>query len=227
MPRYGAGVGSATAADDRAARALRTAASPPFDVVAIAGSAGAIRPLRSLLRCLTPAFGAAVVVVQHRSAGPDLLPRVLAEATTLEVSPAVDGDVLRRGVVHVAPARGTLTVERAGVLHRSGSDRQPCRADALFESAAQVYGKHAIGVVLSGRLDDGARGSLTIKRVGGRVLVQHPETARYPAMPTACLATGAADFAFPVESLVHALLALTTSGLAAELFRVPMPAWAS
>ena len=212
---------------DRGSRVGPWVACSPFDLVAIAGSAGAFRPLQTLLRCLTPGFGVAVVVVQHRAGGRDLLPRVLAEATALEVRPALDGDVLHRGVVHVAPARGTLTVSRGGVLHRSGSDRQPCRADPLFESAAQVYGEHVIGVVLSGRLDDGARGAQTIKRVGGRVLVQHPDTARYPAMPTACLATGAADFAFPVESLAHALLALTTSGLAAEMFRVPMPAWAS
>jgi two-component system chemotaxis response regulator CheB len=97
-------------------------------------------------------------------------------------------------------------------------------ADTLLTSAARVLGPRAIGVVLSGRLDGGARGVRELKRHGGRVMVEAPRNAAVPAMPNAALATGCVDFALPPERLGHALLALCAATGAAELFRVRMNA---
>jgi two-component system chemotaxis response regulator CheB len=103
-----------------------------------------------------------------------------------------------------------------GVGHRS--------ADALLASAGRALGARAIGVVLSGRLDGGARGVSELKRLGGRVIVEDPQTAQAPAMPNAALATGCVDFALPAERVGQALLTLCTATGAAELFRARLNA---
>jgi two-component system chemotaxis response regulator CheB len=108
---------------------------------------------------------------------------------------------------------------RLGVLGTGGGFGHRF-ADELLLSAAAAFGPAAIAVVLSGRLEGGARGVRAVKRQGGRVLVQDPNSAAATGMPNAALATGCVDFALGPESLGHALLALCAAAGAAELFRV-------
>jgi two-component system, chemotaxis family, protein-glutamate methylesterase/glutaminase len=107
-------------------------------------------------------------------------------------------------------------VPGAGVGHRF--------ADELLASAARALAPRLIAVVLSGRLDGGARGVREVKRHGGRVIVEDAGSAAAPAMPTAALATGCVDFALSPERLGDALIALCAAAGAAELFRVRMNA---
>jgi two-component system chemotaxis response regulator CheB len=99
--------------------------------------------------------------------------------------------------------------------------------DAIMAAAARASGVRSIGVVLTGRLDDGAQGVRAIKRSGGRVLVQAPATAEAPSMPMAALATGCADFVLPVPGISACLIALTMVAGACDLLRVSLPGWAS
>jgi two-component system chemotaxis response regulator CheB len=84
-----------------------------------------------------------------------------------------------------------------------------------------------IAVVLTGMLDDGARGVRAVKRHGGRVLVEDPQTARASSMPAHAIATGCVDFTLPNHRIAAALLTLAVAPGGAELFAVPTPAWAS
>ena len=93
-------------------------------------------------------------------------------------------------------------------------------ADALLSSAAGAFGTRMIAVVLSGRLDGGARGVREVKRHGGRVIVEDPDTAAAPAMPIAALATGCVDFVLAPNTIGDALVALCAATGAADLFRV-------
>jgi two-component system chemotaxis response regulator CheB len=79
-----------------------------------------------------------------------------------------------------------------------------------------------IAVVLSGRLDGGARGAREVKHKGGRVIVEDPRIAVAPDMPKAALATGCVDFVLSPERIGDALQAMCSSPGAAELFRVRM-----
>jgi two-component system chemotaxis response regulator CheB len=95
-------------------------------------------------------------------------------------------------------------------------------ADVLLTSAARLLGPRVIGVVLSGRLDGGARGARELKRHGGRVMVEDPQIAMAPGMPSAALATGCVDFVLSPERLGFALVTLCAAAGAADLFRVRM-----
>lgn len=66
--------------------------------------------------------------------------------------------------------------------------------DAVFRSAAYVWGKRVIGVVLSGSLDDGTSGLWSIKRLGGVAICQDPEEAAFPEMPRSVLEYVKVDF---------------------------------
>jgi two-component system chemotaxis response regulator CheB len=191
--------------------------SPPFDVVAIVGSQGAFPIARRLLGALPADFPAAIVYVQHRvpsSVGG--LPKLLAHATALPAGPVGDGHPVTPGAIHVTPADAETTI--AGGRFRLGPGR--CVGDPLLASVAQAYGARAIGVVLSGRLDDGAAGLRAIKAAGGRGLVQDPATAEAAGMPTAAMSTGCYDFVLAPDRLAHALVALVAVPGAAELLSV-------
>jgi two-component system chemotaxis response regulator CheB len=80
--------------------------------------------------------------------------------------------------------------------------------DVLFESVAEGYRDRAIGIVLTGANADGAEGLAAIKRNGGVVIVQDPETATRKAMPEAALAAAVADAVLPLEAIGPFLLGL-------------------
>lgn len=88
----------------------------------------------------------------------------------------------------------------------------------MLASAARAFGPRLIAIVLPGRLDGGARGVREVKRRGGRVLVQSPDSAVGASMPNAALATGCVDFALTPDRLGEALVAFcSATGAAAHL----------
>ena len=202
-----------------------------FDLVAIATSAGGIRACGQLLSQLPADFPAAVLIVMHRSTlSSDLTPEILARRSNMPVQPVVDGERLQPSTVYVAPAHGQTTLDEQARLRVTRPDFGPpasmrCRADGLFESVARVAGSRAIGVVLTGRLSDGALGCQAIKQRGGRVLIQDPTTALASDMPLAAMATGYVDFVLPLPMIGAALVALVMAPGGAELFRVAPPPW--
>jgi two-component system chemotaxis response regulator CheB len=196
--------------------------SHPFEVVVVIGSQGALDSFQILLGALPADFPAAVVFDLHRGKSYGVLEELLRRRGSLPVIPASDGLGLAPSVVYVAPCDRQLVITGERRLGLLGAGEGPGHrfADELLVSAAAAFGPAVIAVVLSGRLEGGARGVREVKRQGGRVLVQDPETAVRRAMPSAALATGCVDFALDPLSLGHALLALCAAPGAAELFRV-------
>jgi two-component system chemotaxis response regulator CheB len=180
-------------------------------VVAIGASAGGVVALPAILSALPPGFPAAVVIVVHLAPHrQSLLRSVLARTSSLPVREASSGDVIRRGVVYVAPPAthlvlvgGKLILTEALPVHFARPS-----VDVLFNSVAVACGARAVGVILTGAGIDGASGLSAIKRAGGRTIVQDPSSADHAGMPSAALATGCADFTLPLASISAALAAL-------------------
>jgi two-component system chemotaxis response regulator CheB len=187
--------------------------------VVIGGSAGAFEPLRTLLSCLPANFPAPVLVTMHVPAGAQsTLPKLLTAAGPLPARHAQHGDALTPGAVLVAPPDRHLVVHD-GVVHLSRGpkeNRHRPAIDALFNSAARVYGPGVIGIVLSGSLDDGAAGAASIAAQDGVVLVQDPQDARVTSMPKAVIAAVRRARSAPADGLAALLIHLLTTPASSE-----------
>jgi len=161
-----------------------------YAVVVIGTSWGGLSAMTTLFAALPDDFPIPIVIVQHRSKDSDrLLSQLLQDKTGLTVCEIEDKDPLEPGKIHVAPANYHVMLE-SGYL--SLTIEEPVRysrpsIDVMFDSAADTYGPGAIGIVLTGANEDGARGLANIVRHGGRALVQDPKTAEIPIMPEAAL----------------------------------------
>jgi two-component system chemotaxis response regulator CheB len=149
--------------------------------------------------------------------------------TALPVEPASDGLPLRPGVVYVTPPSDQMVIapERAfRSIERPLARGTSCLAGPLFTSAAAVYGKRVLAVVLTGTGADGADSLLDVKRAGGRIIVQDPATAHSAGMPRAAVATGLADFVLPLDAIGPLLTAFAMTAGAARFLAVRSPSWA-
>jgi two-component system chemotaxis response regulator CheB len=174
-------------------------------VVVIAGSAGAIGALGSLISGLPADLAAAIFVVQHRPPDrPSFLVDLLQRNTTLLTKEAEEGEWVRSGTLYVAPVDRHVTITPQRTIHLLDRGRilnLLSSANPLFESAAAVCGERTVGVVLSGFGSDAREGALALAAAGGTVLAQDPSTASVPGMPYSAIASGAVCAALPVEAL--------------------------
>ena len=156
-------------------------------VVVIGASAGGVEALIEVIPKLPPTFAAPICVVLHIPAdSPNLLASILARRATLKVVDASNGAKLKSGTVYIAQPDRHLTIESDRTLRLTRGPRENRHRpaiDPLFRSAALTYGSGAVGVILTGSLDDGTAGLLALKRVGGLAVVQSPQDAMYAGMP--------------------------------------------
>lgn len=180
-------------------------------VVVIAASSGGLAAVTALLRGLPRDLPAAIIVVQHRRRreDEDLLVPLLARSTELEVRAARDGDLLEAGVVYVCPAGLHAVAEHSlRLIDGPRLDHVRPSANALLQSVASTYGRHAIGVVLSGTGADGTNGAAAVVDAGGIVLAQDPATSAQPSMPSAAIARGGAAKILSPEQIGAELCAM-------------------
>jgi two-component system, chemotaxis family, protein-glutamate methylesterase/glutaminase len=188
---------------------LRLVASMPgHDLIVLGASAGGVEAVSALVAGLPADLRAAVCVVVHlRPDTQSHLSEILARHTALPVVAATDRMPLRSGTIHVAVPDLHMLVERnadAGLLRLVRGPREnrtrPA-VDPLFRSAALAYGPRVIGVVLSGALDDGTAGLWAVKDRGGIAVVQDPDDAAVPSMPTSARTEVDADHVAPAREL--------------------------
>jgi len=196
-----------------AAAPLRRTFANRYDVVVIGVSTGGPQGLKAVIPRLPPDFPVPVAIVLHMPVGyTEAYARRLDEASALTVVEAGEGDEVRPGVVFVAPAGRHLTFRRdaAGVV-RTWLDVSPLdtphkpSVDALFQSAAEVYGERVLGVVMTGMGDDGRAGAAWIKARNGSVLTESEESCVVYGMPRSVVEAGLSDESVPLERLAEAI----------------------
>jgi two-component system, chemotaxis family, protein-glutamate methylesterase/glutaminase len=180
--------------------------------IVIGASAGGYEPLKELVSQLPEGFSIPVFVIMHVPANQhSYLPEILSWTGPLPALHPEDNSRTEPGFIYVAPPDHHLLIDDGFIAVKRGPKENGFRPsiDALFRSAAYSYGPGAIGVVLSGALNDGASGLWSIKRLGGTAIVQEPNQAAYPSMPRSALEYIEADYKVPSTEIASLLIQLT------------------
>jgi two-component system chemotaxis response regulator CheB len=183
------------------------------DIVVVGASAGGVEALRRFIGGIGDEFDASMFVVLHLPTNAhSALPDILARASGLPVSHAVDAMVPVPGQIYVAPPDLHLLLRpnRMRLVRGPTENGHRPAIDPLFRSAAEAYGSRVIGVVLSGVLDDGTHGLLAVARRGGLTVAQSPDDALYASMPQSAIdnvpvdmVASAAELGASVQRLVR------------------------
>jgi two-component system CheB/CheR fusion protein len=180
-------------------------------LVVVGSSAGGIEALSIFVGTLPANFPAPVILAQHLDPSrPSLLGTLLEKRTTLPVNVITAHTALRSGEIYVVPPDCYVTINDEHVEMLDGHVPRPKPSvDVLLSSAAKAYGDRLIAVILTGSGSDGAAGAIEVKRAGGVVIIQNPQTARFPSMPSALPPT-IVDFQADVERIGPLLYDLLT-----------------
>lgn len=168
-----------------------------IDAIVVGASAGGIEVLGQILPALPKSLSVPVVVVLHLpQQRPSLLVEVFAPKCQCTVREVEDKAPLSAGTIYFAPPDYHVLIDQGPQLALSADPEvnfsRPS-IDVLFESAADVYGARLAAVVLSGANSDGADGVRAIRRAGGVVIVQCPDTAMARPMVDAAIAAVRVD----------------------------------
>ncbi|WP_176055441.1 CheR family methyltransferase [Paraburkholderia caribensis] len=176
-------------------------------VVVLAGSAGSLNGLRTIVTALPQEPGFAALVITHLDPGEE---SHLADILQADSRVAVERLVHQRKIEH---NRVYVLPENAGVIALDGHFRLTRRQagpnlviDACLASLAQDPDVNGAVVILSGTGQDGSGGLVDLKASGGFVIAQKPETASHPGMPTAAIDTGLVDEVLPPEDIAGCLV---------------------
>lgn len=194
------------------------------DIIVIGASAGGLPVLSDLVAQLPGNLNAAIFIVQHisKDASGLYLVQSLGKVSSLQCKIATEGDIIKPGVIYIAPSDQHLLF-RHGNIHLSGGARENRyrpSIDVLFRSAAVTYSSRVIGVILTGMLDDGTSGLSAIHQCGGMTIVQDPDDAAYPVMSINALLNVPIDYRISIAEMGVLLQKLV--GLPAnEDFEIP------
>ncbi|WP_422949310.1 chemotaxis protein CheB [Undibacterium sp. TC4M20W] len=181
----------------------------------IGASAGGISALQDILTGLPADYGLPIIVLLHLPENRESkLVELFAHFVKLPVREARDKDIISAGTIYFASAGYHLSIETDYSFSLS------CEApvffsrpsiDILMESAAHVYGRRLVGILLTGANQDGAYGLSCIANHGGLTVVQDPGEAQVATMPKAALAQMQPDLILPLHEIHQLLLRLKTT----------------
>lgn len=182
-------------------------------LVMIGSSTGGTEAIRHVLEPL-PANSPAIMITQHMPAGfTKSFVQRLDGLCAVEVHEAEDGQRVLPGHVYLAPGGvAHMKLARSGANYVVKLDysepvnRHRPSVDVLFNSAAQVAGKNAVGVILTGMGKDGAQGLLAMRQAGAKTFAQDEATCVVFGMPREALLIGAAEEAVPIHEISHKIL---------------------
>jgi len=183
-------------------------------LIAIGASTGGTEAIKEVLERM-PADAPAIVITQHIPAlfsGP--FAARMDRSSAMKVCEATHGQQIVPGHVYIAPGDRHLEVSRSGARYVTvltdapPENRHRPSVDVLFKSVARFAGANAVGCILTGMGDDGARGLLEMKKTGAHTIVQDEATSVVWGMPGAAFKMGATDRQVKLEQVAAELLSL-------------------
>jgi len=181
-------------------------------VTIIGASTGGTEALRAVLKAL-PADAPGIVIVQHM---PEKFTAAFAAGLDREcrmtIKEAENNDTVMRGTALIAPGNKHTMLKRSGARYyvevRDGPlvSRHRPSVDVLFRSAARYAGNNAVGVIMTGMGDDGARGLLEMKEAGAKTMAQDEESCVVFGMPNEAIKLGAVDKILPLNGIAKEIL---------------------
>lgn len=193
------------------------------DIVVIGASAGGVDALSRLVAGLPGDLPAAVFVVLHTGPLYSTLPEILTQRGPLHAAHALHGELIVPGRIYVAPPDVHLSVQRGYVNVTRGAKENGYRpsVDVLFRTASKAYGPRVVGVVLTGYLDCGTAGLMSVKARGGIAVVQDPREAVAASMPESAIEHVAVDHVVALAELPALLERLVAEAPGAPLAHLP------
>lgn len=181
-------------------------------VIAIGASTGGTEALATFLKAL-PADCPGIVIVQHM---PEMFTKTFAnrldEECRIHVKEAENGDSILRGQALIAPGNRHMLVKRSGakyyveVIDGPLVNRHRPAVDVLFRSTAQYAGSNAIGIIMTGMGDDGAKGMLEMKEAGAFTIAQDEKSCVVFGMPKEAIKLNAVDKVLPLDQIAPFVL---------------------
>jgi two-component system chemotaxis response regulator CheB len=162
-----------------------------YKILAIGGSAGSLDGILKIVAALPASADLSVIIIVHRKNDSEsILTNLLTTRTNLNVKEIEDKEAIMPATIYIAPPDYHLLIENEKLFSLDTSEKvnysRPS-IDVSFESVAEVFGKSAIGILLSGANADGAAGLYQIKQAGGLTIVQDPKSADVSFMPRQAL----------------------------------------
>lgn len=175
------------------------------EILVIGSSTGGPNALNEVLSRLEPTFQLPIIIVQHIPANfSEPLAERLSHASYRPCVVARSGMHIQENKVYLAPGDSHVVIKKDGedrlLMLNKGPEENYCRpsVDPLFRSAAEIYGDHTLGLILTGMGEDGRRGAEAIVKVGGKIVAQDEESSVVWGMPGAVCKAG----------LAHSILSL-------------------
>lgn len=181
-------------------------------VVVIGASTGGPQALTRLVAALPSDFPLPVAIVLHLPPGyTEAFARRLNDESAMDILEATPNLELTPGRIVVARAGLHLKLRREGPSVRAHLDANPVEVphrpsvDALFQSAAEVYGPRVLGVVLTGMGDDGLQGARAIRAAGGELLTEAESSCVVYGMPRCVDEAGLSSLSAPLAEMAQAI----------------------
>lgn len=178
-------------------------------LIIIGGSSGSLKVILELLTKLRPDFKIPILLVLHRNSQHEsVLTELLAAKSRLQVKEVEEKEAALPASIYIAPQDYHVLLESNGCFSLDYSEKihysRPS-IDVSFKSAAAVYAKQLVAVLLSGANADGAEGLQDVKKAGGTTIVQDPEEAEVNYMPQQALLKSAPNFILRTPALIELL----------------------
>lgn len=177
------------------------------DLIAIGGSAGSLQVIIQIMKNLDKDLDVSIIIIVHRKSQPNnILAMLLQQYSSIDVIEIEDKTEIEKNKVYLVPADYHLLFEDKQKVSLDSSEKMNYSRpsiDVTFRSAAEVFGESLIGILLSGANADGVEGLRHIRRNGGKVWVQDPETADVDFMPRQAIHAGAYDLIVKPEELAR------------------------
>lgn len=186
-------------------------------IIAIGASTGGVQALTCVLSSL-PADSPGTLVVQHMPAQfTRSFAERLNETCAVQVKEAADGDRIIPGRVLIAPGGYHMVLQRSGASYYVAIKDGPAvchqkpSVEVLFNSVAKYAGANAVGAILTGMGNDGAKGLLALKEAGAHTIAQDEATCVVFGMPREAIRLNAAEAIVPLEKISAALIQFARS----------------